>query len=479
MMRLLLRPKPDKGESFIGYLVRLTELNGYETPSWILSLSGIDYMELQWKFTFIFSHSDRLKKLAELTENTLPALLSLLYSPSSETKRRGIEDEYNFYGAFLNRSIVRPHCPKVCPACLNESGYARSVWDCSLVTACPIHECLLIDNCPECQGAIRCLRNKLSVCSCGCDWREVDQNGLSEHELAVSRQVYKLCGIGPVQAGPLGKKNINPLESLGLRDLVLVLTFIAGLDGNVSWATGRPARSIRLRNTDLHGLFTNAYMVFENWPYNFHQFLNEKSKGESRLNPHDGKLDTSLKREFGSFYERLYQHLAASQFDFMREAFAHFLTSRLKAQAELIDRSSSVSSSSDHKYISLSDGRRILKITHRALFDLIAAGEIEFVLRNRGTTLQYLLRLPDVERMKHKFDESLTTRALAKELGVECEVVRDLARQGRLKTRWRPAVDGYHTIKFDRDSVQELLNSGLIRNAPIQSNPSHQEFSSK
>ena len=153
--------------------------------------------------------------------------------------------------------------------------------------------------------------------------------------------------------------------------------------------------------------------------------------------------------------------MAASQFDFMREAFAHFLTSRLKAQAELIERSSSVSSSSDHKYISLSDGRRILKITHRAIFDLIAAGEIEFVIRNHGTTLQYLLRLPDVERMKHKFEGSLTTRGLAKELGVECEVVRDLARQGRLKTRWRPAVDGYHTIKFDRDSVQELLSSGF------------------
>jgi len=292
--------------------------------------------------------------------------------------------------------------------------------------------------------------------------------------------VYKLCGIGPVQAGPLGRRNINPLESLGLREFVLVLTFIAGLDGKVSWATGRPARSIRLRNKDLHGLFTNAYMVFENWPYNFHQFLNKKSKGESRLNPHDGKLGTSLKREFGSFYERLYQDLAASQFDFMREAFAHFLTSRLKAQAELIERSSSVSSSSEeHKYISLSDGRRILKITHRAILDLIAVGEIEFVIRNQRATLKYLVRLSDVERMEHKFDESLTTRELARELGVECEVVRDLARQGRLKTRWRPAVDGYHTIKFDRDSVHELLNSGLIRNAPSQSNPSHQEFSSK
>ena len=38
------------------------------------------------------------------------------------------------------------------------------------------------------------------------------------------------------------------------------------------------------------------------------------------------------------------------------------------------------------------------------------------------------------------------------------------ATTGHLRTRWRPAVDGYHTIKFDRDSARELLNDGLIPN---------------
>jgi hypothetical protein len=55
-VKLLITPKPEKDEGFISYLLRLTEANGYDTPSWILSLSGIDYMELQWKFTFVFSY---------------------------------------------------------------------------------------------------------------------------------------------------------------------------------------------------------------------------------------------------------------------------------------------------------------------------------------------------------------------------------------------------------------------------------------
>ena len=92
-MKLLITPKPEKDEGFISYLVRLTESNVYDTPSWILSLSDIDYMELQWKFSFVFSRSDGLKKFAEITGNPLWELSSLLYLPADLIERHGIEDE--------------------------------------------------------------------------------------------------------------------------------------------------------------------------------------------------------------------------------------------------------------------------------------------------------------------------------------------------------------------------------------------------
>jgi len=166
-----------------------------------------------------------------------------------------------------------------------------------------------------------------------------------------------------------------------------------------------------------------------------------------------------MKEEFGPFYDHLYQDLYSCQFDFMREAFAQFLTSRLKSQTPRSSKASTdISSGKEQKYISVTEARRLLRITHDTMFDLIAEDEIAFVIRNQGTTLKYLLRLSDVENLKVKFEQSLTARAVAKELGVDCELVRELGRAGILKTRWRPAVDGYHTIKFDRDSVQALLN---------------------
>lgn len=91
------------------------------------------------------------------------------------------------------------------------------------------------------------------------------------------------------------------------------------------------------------------------------------------------------------------------------------------------------------------------------MFDLIASGEVGFVIRNHGTALECVLRLSDVENLKCKFEQSLSTRDLARELGVDCETVRELARAGHLRTRRRPAVDGYNTMKFDRGDAEQLL----------------------
>jgi len=456
-VKLLITPKPEKDEGFISYLLRLTEANGYDTPSWILSLSGIDYMELQWKFTFVFSCSEGFKELAKLTGYALSDLIELLYLPAPSPKHTACNSDYNFYGAFLNRSIIRPHCPKVCVKCLAESGYCRRVWDCSLVTVCPIHECLLVDTCPKCKRRFRAIRNRLSVCVCGCDWSELQPDLRREHEISVSRRIYQLCGLLPLDHS--SKDQLNPLHSLRLQDFVIVLTFIAGLESEVSWATGRPSKSIKLRNEDLHTCITEAYQVFENWPHNFHQVLREKSQRNVRLNPRDGKLDTALKEEFGALFKRLYGDLRGHQFDFLHEAFAQYLKNRLRAQYEDVDSLPLVPTSDDDQYISVTEARRLLKISHDSLLDLVKTGEIAFVIRNQDTTLRYLLRLADVENVKMKYEQAFGLRELAKQLGVDHKVISRLVKQGHLRRKSRRTVDGYHAPKFDVDTARRLLRA--------------------
>jgi len=249
------------------------------------------------------------------------------------------------------------------------------------------------------------------------------------------------------------------LQGLGLQNFTLVMVFIAGLFGKLAWATGRPSRSIKLRNADLHTLFTRAHEVFENWPYNFHQFLRVQSKGKKRLNPHGGELHTALKREFGPFYQRLYEDLRGHQFDSLREALAEFLTNRVKWLSEPRAKVPYVTSRGSDGFISLAEARRLLKITHRAMFDLIKTGELDFVIRNEGMALRYLLRLSDVENVKETFERAISSRTLARQLGVDCEAIRRLTKAGYLEAKPRRAADGYHTIKFDADVVKKLLRT--------------------
>jgi hypothetical protein len=98
------------------------------------------------------------------------------------------------------------------------------------------------------------------------------------------------------------------------------------------------------------------------------------------------------------------------------------------------------------------------------LFDLLRTGEISFAIRNEGTALRYLLQLSDVEAVRFKFDQAISSRVLAKQLGVDCDVIRQLAKAGHLKSKSRRAVDGYHTVKFDADAAEKFLKT--VRETP-------------
>lgn len=455
-MKLVMRPKPEKGESFIGYLVRLTELNSYDTPSWILSLADIDYMELQWTFSFVFGKSVGLEKLAGLTNNTVSDLSALIYPPSNFSQGNS-ECDFDFYGASVNRSIIRPHHPKICPKCLAEFGYCFRIWDCALVTACPTHHCMLLDKCPGCGRQIRAIRNRVSICKCGCDWREIDPTTVTDGEISVSRRVYELCEGQACEQAPRSR---NPLRTLSLRDFIVAITYIARCERQISSAIGRPSKSIKLSNEELHALYAQAHAVFDDWPNGFFRFLKEQSKRCIRLRPNDGKLDTALKREFGSLYESLYQDLGGSQFDFLRTAFCEYLTHRMRSQsAQALETSSSSASANSAEYTSLANARRRLKITNLVLFDLISAGGICCAIVNGGRIPEFVVSSVDVERIKGEFEDSVTCRDLARELGTDCDTIRDLAKKGVIKPRARRSTDAFNGLRFERRAAEDFARS--------------------
>jgi hypothetical protein len=46
-------------------------------------------------------------------------------------------------------------------------------WEALPFTVCPLHRAILIDSCPHCHQSLSWRRKKVSVCSCGYDWRRI------------------------------------------------------------------------------------------------------------------------------------------------------------------------------------------------------------------------------------------------------------------------------------------------------------------
>jgi len=280
---------------------------------------------------------------------------------------------------------------------------------------------------------------------------------VAEPEIAVSRRVYELCEA--ISNEKPDEQLHNPLNALNLRDFIVAITFVAGLDREISWATGRPSKSIKLSNKELHELHTRAYVIFDEWPLNFFELLKRQSRSHVRLRPYDGKLDTALNKEFGCLYRSLYLDLPGTQFDFLRNAFTQFLTLRISSLSLPAPGTSSRSSSSEsQKYISLVAARRTLKITNAALFELVTEGEIHCVIINGRRNPEFAVNKLDVERVVSELDESITPRDVAR-LGVAYEDIRAMTNQGQIKHQARRSSDGFHTPRFPPAAVKDFLTT--------------------
>lgn len=249
-MRLLRRDTPRTDESFMSYIVRLTELNFYDTPTWILRRAGFCPQIFMASSRFIFQEAEDydLSLLAELTGVDESKLSSL--ACTSINRNQIYRDTILVFGAPLPKYMIRLRYGKVCPACLRDTDYCRKLWDLAPVTACPIHKCMLLDQCPNCKNRIVWTRNKISICRCGYDWRTTALEPVKDSELAVVRQIHQLCH-QPSDKFKIKTNSTNPLLKLDLAHFILALFFVAGRYRGITETRGR-SLAPALRNAEIH-----------------------------------------------------------------------------------------------------------------------------------------------------------------------------------------------------------------------------------
>src|SRR5688500_7700139 len=115
-----------------------------------------------YRYTYNSDFRVNAAPLSTLTGIDEIRLTKLLYV-HQHTRRRDIVGNCVVFDQPVQHHLVVREKPKLCPACLSENSYCRKIWEISPVTACPVHECLLIQNCPECGRSVSWSRPEINA----------------------------------------------------------------------------------------------------------------------------------------------------------------------------------------------------------------------------------------------------------------------------------------------------------------------------
>jgi MinD superfamily P-loop ATPase len=159
--------------------LRLTERNKYDTATCITRLAGLGF--IGHRCSFVMDDGAHLDGLASLACCDAEELRSMLYL-SADGSNGKFADRL-FFGHRVSAYALRIWQPKICPACLKESGYCRRVWDLAAVTTCPVHHRLLMDVCPSCGTCVSWVRNEAARCpakGCGFYWPDASPRAVAD-----------------------------------------------------------------------------------------------------------------------------------------------------------------------------------------------------------------------------------------------------------------------------------------------------------
>jgi TniQ len=285
----------------LGYVLRVSEGNGYSSPWSVYRLAGMESHEMR-------ASGVRLEKLAAITNWPEEKLDAIAYSAPPGQPRWSRMLGHPVLPQDLNLSR-----PRFCPQCLREKGFLEAHWDLALMVACPVHRCSLVSSCPQCGRRLRrWFRRGLLECECGGDLSICELSSVSKAEASLLDVIRGKALSSPAdESNPMGLPK-DQLMAMGLRSMLLAVRTIAKhrilADG-----TGDSSNDKEIVSA--------ASRVLVEWPQNFIGLLEDIG----RQLPAD--VSGGVGKQFGGIYWGLFRNKAMGdpkQTEFLRVAFLDF-----------------------------------------------------------------------------------------------------------------------------------------------------------
>ena len=296
---LVRHPAPHPTESLIGYVLRLSEENGYDSPWSVYSLAGLKQNEIR---TVGF----KLHKLAAIVNQTSSELDKIGFSTEGQPRSARL------LGNRLIPTDLKIVNPGLCPRCVAEIGFVEAHWHLTFMTGCPMHLCMRALSCPTCGKQPRLFRRGLLECSCGGNLLECNLPPIPKADAALLDIIRrKALGLGANDQNPLSLPQMQ-LMAMNLRAMLIVARTLGKYrliaDGSTSFE-------------DEPQVVSAAARVIVDWPKNFIGLLQDLGK-QLQQSPKGG-----VRKQFEPIYCALFKNRAinpSAQTGFLREAFLEF-----------------------------------------------------------------------------------------------------------------------------------------------------------
>lgn len=425
--RLLKTPLPRADESFMGYMLRLTEENVYLSPSWIFELAGLKVDVSKGGWPVVYRNSLDSTGLEHVTGLERQEIDNLRYQISEA------HDSLYARRSLIGINFVKFNFSKVCPVCLKQFGYCQYVWDLLPFTACPLHEVMLIDKCPGCQKHISWARQSISKCHCGVDWRECELIKVDHNELKLPKLISELSNSIRLKI-PFPSHKKGAYSTLDLNDLIQVLSLMA--DYYLQLTKGQ-----RLRATTENALCHTAYSlvapIIEDWPKNYLNFLEWIKKHEG----YQGLV---------SLHKIISKECGRTSLFFAISALEMFI----EKVWDSLEDSSELYLPIKRQFINKREACLKLTIDEDWLDVLIVQRKVESFY---GDGDEILIYLPSLELLLSELSGFMAYWSAAAFLGVQASDVMYLIRNNCLKAVSGPNIDGFGTWRVEPADVTRLI----------------------
>lgn len=415
---LLMRtPAYEPLESPPHYILRLSEANGYPSPTVVMQLAvpGEDWrVPAKWDYA-------HLNTLLPRSRHTPP---TFTYRWPTSTHRCDL--------SLLGHRILSHHMNAthagVCPQCVNELGFAPAWWDFRYAIACPTHRRMFVFRCPSCGKRISLLRRGLLTCSCGAPFT---QNADAQPSAALLWLMALLqCkaespGLD-VKSNPKAARPLRP-EDASLGTLCTIIEAIARAEHRMTDGTAK--RSIESQRRHLPAV---ASFLYE-WPHGVFPFCSRWHDYKRATGPDDSR---DLRTTFGWAFQALFENRHQKRRDtlFVIDAVLQYVSSALPGRAIDIRAKDLRQLPQERRaYCGLAKAAELSGIPLYTVVRMVRRKHIAYRVRYRGTRPIYAIETDVARKLRLDYQPALLFRQGSKRLGVTHALYRDLRRTGVLE----------------------------------------------